>query len=145
MKLSPDYLAFCKYIMNRTAHGSGGLTRWDRVTHICSGKLTSIGSDNCLSPGRHKAIIWINAGLLLIGPLGTNFSEILIEINTFSFKKIHLKMLSGKWQPFCFGLNVLTHWCVIIHKFISALCTGSSLFYQKPCLKLSNSYLGFVS
>ena len=85
------------------------LTHWGRVTHICVGNLTIIGSDNGLSPGRRQAIIWTNAGILLIKPLGTNFSEILIEINTFSFKKIHLKMSSGKWQPFCLGLNVLTY------------------------------------
>ena len=41
-----------------------------------------------------------------IGPFGINFSEILIEINKFSFKKMRLKM-SGKWWPFCLGLNVL--------------------------------------
>ena len=45
--------------------------------------------------------------MLLIGPLGTNFSEILIEIQKFSFKKIHLKISSGKWRPFCLVLNVL--------------------------------------
>ena len=28
-----------------------------------------------------------------------------------SFKKIHLKMSSGKLRPFCLGLNVLTLWC----------------------------------
>ena len=59
------------------------LTHWGWVTHICVSKLTIIGSDNGLSPDRHQAIIWTNAGLLLIGPLGTNFSEILIEILTF--------------------------------------------------------------
>ena len=56
------------------------LTHWGRVTHICIGKLTIIGSDNGLLPGRRQAIIWTNDGILLIGPLGTNFSEILIEI-----------------------------------------------------------------
>ena len=35
-----------------------------------SSKPTSIGSENGLSPGRHQAIIWTNAGMLLIGPLG---------------------------------------------------------------------------
>ena len=66
--------------------------------------------DNGLSPGRRLAIIWANAGVLLIGPLGTNFSEISVEIYTFSFKKMHwiLKMSSGKWRPFCFGLIVLS-------------------------------------
>ena len=56
------------------------LTHWDRVTHICVSKLTIIAYDNGLSPGRRQAIIWTNAGILLIRPLGTNFSEILIEI-----------------------------------------------------------------
>ena len=60
----------------------------------------------CLSP-RRQAIIWTNAGILLIRPFETNFSGILIKIHTFSFKKIHLKMSSGKWRPFCLGLNVL--------------------------------------
>ena len=75
---------------------------------ICVVDLTIISSDNGLSPGRRQAIIWTNAGILLFGPLGTNFSEILIEIQTFSLKKIHLKMSSAKWRPFCLGLNVLT-------------------------------------
>ena len=51
-----------------------------RVTHICVNKLTTIGSDNGLSPGWRQAIIWTNAGILLIGSLGTNFIEIFIEI-----------------------------------------------------------------
>ena len=42
------------------------LTHWGRVTHICVSKLTIIGSDNGLSPGRRQAIIWTNAGILLI-------------------------------------------------------------------------------
>ena len=87
------------------------LTHWGRLTHICIGKLNIIASDNGLSPGRRQAITWTNAGILLIGPLGTNFSEILIEISTFSFKKMHLKVSSVKWRPFCLGLNVLRiHW-----------------------------------
>ena len=70
-------------------------------------KLTIIGSDNGLSPDRCQAIIWSNAGLLLIWPLGTNFNEILIEIHTFSFKKMCLKMSFGKWRPVCLSLNQL--------------------------------------
>ena len=85
------------------------LTHWDRVPHICVGKLTIIGSDNGLSPGRCQVIVLTNAGILVIGPLGTNFSEILIEIQTFSLKKIRLKMLSAKCCQFRLGLNVLTN------------------------------------
>ena len=76
------------------------------MTHICVGKLTIIGSDNSLLPNRHQANIWTKARILLIGTLETNFSEILIKIHIFSFKKMYLKMSSGKWQPFCLGLNV---------------------------------------
>ena len=84
------------------------LTHWVRTTHICVGNLTIIGSDNGLSPGWRQAIIWTNAGIFLSGPWGTNFSEILIGIQTFSFKKMHFKMPSAKWQPFCLGFNELT-------------------------------------
>ena len=78
------------------------LTHWGRVMHIyiCIGNLTIIGSGNGLLPGQHQAIIETNAGLLSIGPLGTNFSEILIDIIAFSFMETHLKALSVKWQPF---------------------------------------------
>ena len=84
------------------------LTQWGRVTHTCANKVTSIGSDNGPSPGRRQAIFWTNGGILLIGPLGTNFNEILIKIQTFLSRKTHLKMSSGKWRPFCLGLNVLS-------------------------------------
>ena len=90
----------CKFI-------SCSLIHWGRVTQICVSKLTIIGSGNGLSPGRRQAIIWTNAGILLIGPIGTNFSEILIRIQTFSFKKMQLKMSSAKCHPICLSLNEL--------------------------------------
>ena len=76
------------------------------IETICVCELTIIGSNNGLSPCRRQAIVWTNARILLIGPIGANFSEILIEIHKFSVKKIHLKMSSGKWRPFRIGLNV---------------------------------------
>ena len=48
-----------------------------------------IGWNNGLSPDRRQTIIWTNDGILLIRSLGTNF---VIEIQAFSFKKMHLKM-----------------------------------------------------
>ena len=72
--------------------GQSMLSHWGPVMHLCVGKLTIIGSDNGLSPGWRQAIIWIIAGILSIGPLGTNFSEILIAIYIFSLKKMQLKM-----------------------------------------------------
>ena len=77
------------------------LTYWGRVMHIYVGKLTIINSDNGLLPGQHQDIIWTNAVILLILTSGTTFGEILSKIHTFSFKEMHLKMLSAKWRPFC--------------------------------------------
>ena len=85
------------------------------MTHICVSKLTIIGSDDGLSPGRCQTIIWTNAGILLIGPLGTYFSEFLIEILIFSFKKMHLKVSSGlnvlrvNIMPFSYNHNKRLH------------------------------------
>ena len=81
------------------------------MTHIFVSNIAIIASDNGLSPGRRQAIIWTNAGILLIGPLGTNLSENLIEIITFSWEKMRLKVSSAKWRPFCLGLIVLIHLC----------------------------------
>ena len=110
--MKPEILTFkVKFDLEGQGHSPsktiGILTHWGRVTHISVSNLTIIGLDNGLSPVRRQAIIWTNAGILLIGPLVTNFSEISIEIYTFSIKKRHLK-ISEKWRPFCLGLNVLT-------------------------------------
>ena len=102
-----DYVACMDYMDPDICCPQKILTHWGRVTHICVSKIIIIGSDNGLSPGRRQAIIWTNAGILLIEPLGTNFSEILIEIHTFSFKKMLLKMSSAKWRLFGRGLNEL--------------------------------------
>ena len=90
------------------------LTHQGQVMHMSNSKLTIIGSDNGFSPGRHQAIIWTNACLLSIGPLGTSFSEILIEIRSFSLKKMHLNVSSTIWRQFCLGLNALRHSFVTI-------------------------------
>ena len=65
------------------------------MTHICVGNLTIIGSENGLSYGRRQAIIQTNAWILLMEHLGKNFSGILIEILTSSFKKMRLKVSSA--------------------------------------------------
>ena len=121
------------------------LTHCSQVTHIWVSRLTIIGSDNGLSPGRRQAIIWTNAGKLLIGPLAINFNEILIQIYTFSFSKMHLKMASGKRRPFCLGLNVLRcvkrmsifPWWLAILLLLSAhpqnnLWEGSNWLWKSP-------------
>ena len=103
--------ATCHYLIQcwQSSMSAYSITRLQWVNSlICVRKLTILGPDNGLSPGQCQAIIWTNAGILLIRPLETNFSEILIEIHIFSFKKMHLKTSPGKWWPFCLGLNVLS-------------------------------------
>ena len=109
--------------------------------HICVSKLTIIALDNGLSPGRRQAIIWINAGILLIWPLETNFSEILFKIHTFSIKNMLLKMSFGKWRSFCLGLDVLIV-CLPYEtagtseagytKMFSYLCS-TGIYYKRHC------------
>ena len=100
------------------------------MTHICVVNLIIIGSDNGLSPDRRQAIILTNAGILLIGTLGTNFSEILIEIHTFSFKKMRFKMLATKWRPFCLSLNELSDLIIVwIHQLSSSITMNIALLY----------------
>ena len=114
LKMSSTKCSFC-FSLNV-------LTHWGQVMHICISKLAIIGSDNGLAPNRCQAIIWTNPGILLIGPLGTNFSEILIKIHRFSFKKIHLKSLCAMWQPFCLVLTV---------SMTAAQCCSYKLWLQK--------------
>ena len=78
--------------------------------------IISNGSDNGLSPIRRQIIIQTNAGLLSIVPLGTNFIEILIKIQSFVFPKMHLNILSAKWRPFCPG----GRWV-----YVTTTCAGS--------------------
>ena len=84
-----------------------GIINWGPVTNICVSNINIIGSDNGLSTCRSQAIFWTNADILLTWLLGTNFSEILSKFITFSSEKMHFKKSSGKWRPFCFGLNVI--------------------------------------
>ena len=126
------------------------LTHWGWVTYICVGNVTIIGPDNGVSPGQRQAIIWTNAGILLIGPLGTNLSE----IHTFWFKKMRFKLSSGKWRPFCLRLNVLTQWGLVVHiwfnelshllfqlmtcslhKIWNVICKISTILFRRRCVK----------
>ena len=98
-----------EYCLRTVNHYFSAFTHSGRATHKCIGNLI-IGSDYGLSPGRRQAIIWTNDEILLTGPLETNFSDILIEIHAFSFKKMLWKRSSAEWRPFCLGLHVLMRW-----------------------------------
>ena len=77
------------------------------VTHISVREIIIIGSDNGLSPGQRQAIIWTNAGILLIGPLVTNFNEIFT--NYFFQIRFILSsyiMIFSTYQTFFFNLVI---------------------------------------
>ena len=104
--LSSDHCSLCCTHKQLPVSSHSRVQHW-RIYPEChiyaSVNWVSFGSDNGLSPNRHQAIILTNAGLLSIGPLGRSFNEILIKIQNFSFTKMHLKMSSAKWRPFCPG------------------------------------------
>ena len=106
------------------------LTHWGRVTHICVGKLTIIGSDNGLLPDRHQAIIWTNAGILLIGPLGKKHqwnlnrnSNIFIQEN--AFESVACETVAILSRPEC--VNYIFWWndLDIIHSQFVRMQVGS--------------------
>ena len=109
---------FCNRNMHTCAHfcykmmhcgvfvlGTAGFLKWFYYDMIL---LTSWQLQKC-------AIIWTNAGIWLIGSLGTNFSQILIEIYVFSFNKMHLKLSSGNGRPFYLSLNVLIEYSFVLY------------------------------
>ena len=112
--------------------------------HICIGNLTIIGSDNGLSPGRRQAIIWTNAGILLIGSLVTNFSEIFIEIHVFIhdfwtfdlvFKNVVCKMAAIFSRPLCINDQVKIHLLSIIYpQSYKVLCYRAGLVLSTKML-----------
>ena len=107
------YLGTSDFFTSFSNSFSADSTHWGLMTYICVSKLFIIGSDNGLSPGRRQAIIWINDEISLIWILGTNFSEIISDIFTFSFKKMRLKinvvceMAAMLSRPQCVKCSVL--------------------------------------
>ena len=114
-----DVLSRFKMQLSHQAKGYDiALTHWGRVTHICVGKLTIIGSDNGLSPGRRQAIIWTNAGILLIRPLGIKLQWNFNRNSNIFIQENALENVVCQMASICLGLNVLTlsvlHECQIV-------------------------------
>ena len=70
--------------------------------------------------------------------MGTNFSDILIKIQKFSFTKLHLKLSSAKWWSFCPGkieLNFLLYvFSHMLCSYDSSLSHGEDATYEKTYL-----------
>ena len=114
------------------------------MTHICISKLIIIGSDNGLSPGRRQAIIWTNAGILFIWPIGTTISEILIKIHVFfiqenAFENIVCEMSAILSRPQC--VKIIQSLWTFIDTSIALWLSCMSNFNQALAWKLANSRL----
>ena len=108
------------------------LTHRGQVTHICISKI------NWSAPNHYLNQCWV----MLIEPLGTSFNETLIKIQNFSFKKMLLKMLSVKWQPFCLGLNISKEFLEYISPFWPHLdFTALALSHN---FLLKQSYISYI-
>ena len=101
------------------------------MTHICVCKFTIIGSDNGLPPGRRQAMIWTNAGILLIWPLGTNFGEIFIGMKM--FEENALENVICQMASICLGLNVLSSGNVFA-------CLLSTKPWPEPAVTMKSDY-----
>ena len=87
----------------------------------------NIGSCNGLSPVKYQAITWTNVDSWSIWPWGAYFNEILFENQMFSFKKLHLKMPSDKWQTFCSSFSMWHH-----KQVTSPTCSTTSVPHTVP-------------
>ena len=110
------------------------------MTYIRVDKLIIIGLDNGLSPGRHQAIILTSTGMVLIDPLGTNFSGILLGIQTFYFRKMHLKMSYAKKCPLCLCLNVFKPCSFHLSK---RVCVIHCCFFSNDCTMLTTRVMSW--
>ena len=125
------------------------LSHWGRVTHICFGKLTIIGSDNGLSPHRRKAIISTNAVNWTLKKLQWNCnrnSNIFIEENTFD--NVVCKMLSISSQPQCvnehpYGNSVTRPaFILVVYNTYRYLDIYSKQVYSDPYIRVHTELLG---
>ena len=116
------------------------------MTHICVSKLTIIGSDNDLSPDRRQAITWTNAGILLIGALGTNLNEIFIKmfIKKNAFEHVVCETVAILSRPQCVnssppGQNS-RHFVNDIFEYI-LLMTGDKPFTKRMVTQFTDAYM----
>ena len=100
-----DYNCITRNHKNRW-HTLNETTHWGRGTHSWVSKLTIIGSDNGLSPGRRRSIVCTSTGILLIRTQRTNISEILIKFRHFHSRK---RIRNCEMAAICIGLDVIMY------------------------------------
>ena len=94
--------------------------------HLCVNKLTIIGSDDGLWPGRRQA------GILLIGPYVRNSSDIEIRIRRISLKKMHLKMSSYRMAAILPRPQCVNHYLQSHHETAVLVSIGDKACLWEP-------------
>ena len=83
---------------------------WDWVSHICVTKLNHHWYRKwrvaCLAPNHYVNQYWLIVSVTFMNL----FSEIWMNTEQFSLRKISLEMSSMKRKPFCLGLNIRNDW-----------------------------------
>ena len=104
--------------------GTNELTHLPPVFHIC---ITELGQHWfrwwLVAYSAPSHYLFTSAGLLLIGHLGTNFSEIVIKIQNFSFMKMLLKILSAKCLSRGRWVNLLHQKCTRFYQHVTTVIT----------------------
>ena len=131
---------FSEVWINETCTKIQNFSSEEMLTHICVSQLAIIGSDNGFSSGRRQTITWINTDFLSIGPLETNFGVVGIEIQNFSFMKMHSKMSCAKWRPFCVGLKMLIQ--MFFNK-MTPFCSGLYVLIKCVPRRLNGLWCGY--
>ena len=79
--------------------------------------------------------------ILLIGLLGTNFSESLIGIQIFSLNKLHLKTLSAKWHLFTYFLSYFPQMKLIYKTWVMKTQALSFIVSELKALMFSQCFM----
>ena len=114
-------------------------------------------SDNGLSPSWQQAIIWTNAGILLIRPWGINFSTILIAfrnnifIQEYAFENVIWKMGAILSWPQCvkyFGkkYSLMKKFdCIFCQPVIQEICPTVDIIQMPPhCSQSTSRFVGLT-
>ena len=113
-QMAKHYVIQCWHIVacHMASPGHNGLTLW--------GLVKSYSNIHHLPLVQVMAwcLTWANAISVSVEPLGTNFNGIFIKIHWFSFMKLDLEMLSAKWPPFWWGLDVIMGGNVLLWKWV---------------------------
>ena len=125
-------MAQCKTVVTILLTHRSYLTHWGRVTHICVGNLTTIGSDNGLPPGRRQAIIWTKCWNI-VNWTPRNIYQWNFNRNSYNFiQENAFENVVCEMASICLGLNLLTHVNTILHQAVDIIIEFIHVYQRLP-------------